>query len=42
MTCIALGIILSVSAKREEIKESENKEIDGEGENPLDILSEAI
>jgi len=42
MTCIALGIILSVSAKREEIKESENKEYDGEGENPLDILSEAI
>ncbi|MCP9201470.1 FtsW/RodA/SpoVE family cell cycle protein [Gramella sp. GC03-9] len=42
MTCIALGIILSVSAKREEIKESENKEIDGEEENPLDILSEAI
>jgi len=42
MTCIALGIILSVSAKREEIKESDNKEYDGEGENPLDILSEAI
>lgn len=42
MTCIALGIILSVSAKREEIKESENNEIEGEGENPLDILSEAI
>jgi len=42
MTCIALGIILSVSAKREEIKESENKEFEGEGENPLDILSEAI
>ncbi len=40
MTCIALGIILSVSAKREEIKEQENK-IEEE-ENPLDILSEAI
>ncbi|MCG9970209.1 FtsW/RodA/SpoVE family cell cycle protein [Christiangramia crocea] len=42
MTCIALGIILSVSAKREEIKESENKELEGEEENPLDILTEAI
>ena len=42
MTCIALGIILSVSAKREEIKETENKEIQGDEENPLDILSEAI
>ncbi len=40
MTCLALGIILSVSAKREEIKSSEEKE-DG-GDNPLDILSEAI
>lgn len=42
MTCIALGIILSVSARREEIKESENKEFEGEEDNPLDILSEAI
>jgi len=42
MTCISLGIILSVSAKREEIKESENKILEGEEENPLDILSEAI
>lgn len=40
MTCLALGIILSVSAKREEIKSSQEKEL--EGENPLDILSEAI
>lgn len=40
MTCLALGIVLSVSAKREEIKLSEEKE--REGENPLDILSEAI
>lgn len=40
MTCMALGIILSVSAKREEIKEAENKI--NEEENPLDILSEAI
>lgn len=37
MTCLAIGIILSVSAKREEIKEQENKE-----DNPLEILSEAI
>lgn len=37
MTCLALGIILSVSAKREEIKEQEDKE-----DNPLEILSEAI
>ncbi|MBU2951239.1 FtsW/RodA/SpoVE family cell cycle protein [Tamlana agarivorans] len=37
MTCLAIGIILSVSAKREEIK---GKEIDED--NPLDILSEAI
>lgn len=37
MTCLAIGIILSVSAKREEIKEQE------EGlDNPLEILSEAI
>ncbi|MDT0642394.1 FtsW/RodA/SpoVE family cell cycle protein [Zunongwangia sp. F363] len=40
MTCMALGIILSVSAKREEIKEAEAQEDDEE--NPLDILSEAI
>ncbi|APY10200.1 cell division protein FtsW [Seonamhaeicola sp. S2-3] len=37
MTCLAIGIILSVSAKREEIKEKENEE-----ENPLEILSETI
>lgn len=37
MTCLAIGIILSVSAKREEIKEQEFKE-----DNPLSILSEAI
>jgi len=37
MTCLAIGIILSVSAKREELKEQE------EGlDNPLEILSEAI
>ncbi|WP_341214628.1 FtsW/RodA/SpoVE family cell cycle protein [uncultured Wocania sp.] len=37
MTCLAIGIILSVSAKREEIKEQENNE-----DNPLEILSEAL
>ncbi|GGD89320.1 FtsW/RodA/SpoVE family cell cycle protein [Planktosalinus lacus] len=36
MTCLSLGIILSVSAKRVEVK----KETDEE--NPLDILSEAV
>jgi cell division protein FtsW len=40
MTCLALGIIQSVSAKREEIKSFEEREL--EGDNPLDILSEAI
>ncbi|WP_179022102.1 FtsW/RodA/SpoVE family cell cycle protein [Winogradskyella forsetii] len=37
MTCLAIGIILSVSAKREELKEQEDAE-----DNPLAILSEAI
>jgi cell division protein FtsW len=37
MTCLAIGIILSVSAKREEDKEKQNTE-----DNPLEILSEAI
>ncbi|WP_424493364.1 FtsW/RodA/SpoVE family cell cycle protein [Salinimicrobium sp. GXAS 041] len=42
MTCLALGIILSVSAKREEeIKQIEDQESEEE-ENPLEILSEAI
>ncbi len=37
MTCMAIGIVLSVSAEREELKEQE------EGlDNPLEILSEAI
>ncbi len=40
MTCLALGIVLSVSSEREELKRSEEKE--HEQENPLDILSEAI
>ncbi len=37
MTCLAFGMILSVSAKREELKEQE-EELD----NPLEILSEAL
>lgn len=37
MTCLAIGIILSVSAKREEIKQQEDIE-----DNPLEILSETI
>lgn len=37
MTCLAIGIILSVSAKREEIKSQEDY-----GDNPLEILSETI
>lgn len=37
MTCLAMGILLSVSAMREEIMERELDE-----DNPLDILSEAI
>ena len=37
MTCLAIGIILSVSAKRQEDKEKQNRE-----DNPLEILSEAI
>ena len=37
MTCLAIGIILSVSAKREKIKEFVIYE-----ENPLEILSETI
>lgn len=36
MTCLAIGMVLSVSAKREVIINEENEE------NPLDILSEAL
>ena len=36
MTCLAIGMVLSVSAKREVIKTEDHEE------NPLDILSEAI
>ncbi|GAA3773349.1 FtsW/RodA/SpoVE family cell cycle protein [Corallibacter vietnamensis] len=37
MTCLSIGIILSVSAKREEIKEQKTQE-----DNPLEVLSETI
>jgi len=36
MTCMAIGMVLSVSAKREVVKTEDQEE------NPLDILSEAI
>lgn len=39
MTCLAVGIILSVSAKREALKQKEKAL---EEDNPLEILSEAI
>jgi cell division protein FtsW len=39
MTCLAIGIILSVSAKRQAIKAQETPE---EELNPLDVLSEAL
>lgn len=45
MTCVALGIILSVSAKREELKAQEEfskAEEEPVTENPLDVLSEAL
>ena len=37
MTCLAIGIVLSVSAKREALREKEENEL-----NPLDILSETL
>jgi len=37
ITCLAIGIILSVSVRRQEIKEQEELE-----DNPLAILSETI
>jgi len=44
MTCVALGIVLSVSVKREqEILKQEQEDRDAEKENnPLEVLSEAI
>ncbi|MFT5926143.1 MAG: cell division protein FtsW [Rubritalea sp.] len=40
MTCMAVGIVLSVSAKREETKAQEKMNEDER--NPLDVLSEAL
>ena len=37
VTCLAIGIILSVSAKREEIRNEQ-----GEAQHPLEILSETL
>ena len=37
VTCLAIGIILSVSARREELKKEHREEV-----NPLEILSDAI
>jgi len=44
MTCLAIGIVLSVSKKREEILKSEEKEEKEEAveENPLAVLSDAM
>lgn len=40
MTCLALGMVLSVSAKREEEKEQQEENVDQD--NPLEILSKTI
>lgn len=42
MTCLALGMVLSVSAKREEELQQEKVERSTDEDNPLEILSEAI
>jgi len=39
MTCLALGMVLSVSAKRQAVIEEQETETI---ENPLDILSETL
>lgn len=41
MTCLAIGILLSVSARREEIKIQEAENLK-ESDNPLDVLSGAL
>ena len=41
MTCIAFGMILSVSAGQK-IEENTSKESEDKNENPLTILSEAL
>ena len=42
MTCLALGMVLSVSAKRQEEIQKQEEEQEVDEENPLEILSEAI
>ncbi len=42
MTCLALGMVLSVSVKREEELQQMEKQNDAEQDNPLEILSKAI
>ncbi|GAB2766412.1 FtsW/RodA/SpoVE family cell cycle protein [Salinimicrobium soli] len=42
MTCLSLGMVLSVSAKRQEEIQKEESETLVDEENPLEILSEAI
>lgn len=42
MTCLSVGIILSVSAKREALKVQEENQDEQKDENPLEILSETI
>lgn len=42
MTCLALGMVLSVSAKREEELQNQERETKVDEDNPLEILSEAI
>lgn len=43
MTCLAIGMVLSVSRKREEIKNQMDNDLTNvDEENPLEILSEAI
>ncbi len=42
MTCLALGMVLSVSAKRQEEIQKQEEEQEVDEDNPLEILSEAI
>ena len=42
MTCLSLGMVLSVSAKREEEIKQQQEERSADEDNPLEILSEAI
>lgn len=42
MSCLAIGIILSVSAKRQEVMADKEVKQEGEEQNPLEILSEQL